>query len=188
MPALSNAVKAMPNLTTWLLPTSATSSPALQLEHELCHGALSVLYWNVCSLQTLVPRTVPGTSEMPSKYWLSEWSLATQTELVSLCLMLSCLSACHHWHGWSLLIFREEFCCCFNLLAVPCGMLDLSSPAGDPIAPAAVEVWSPNHWTTREVPGRSFKATFSGELPVTPLCRIRCACLMPPELSLLSQL
>ena len=36
---------------------------------------------------------------------------------------------------------------------MPRGMWDLSSPTRDrTCAPPAVEVWSPNHWTTREVP------------------------------------
>ena len=40
----------------------------------------------------------------------------------------------------------------FFFLAVPHGMLDLSSRPGIEPAPRAVEARSPNHWTAREFP------------------------------------
>ena len=41
----------------------------------------------------------------------------------------------------------------FFFLAAPCSLWDLSSRPGMEPVPPAVEEWSPNHWTTREVPG-----------------------------------
>ena len=43
----------------------------------------------------------------------------------------------------------------FIFLAVPCSMLDLSSPPTPGIEPVlpAVEMQNLNHWTSREVPG-----------------------------------
>ena len=42
----------------------------------------------------------------------------------------------------------------FFFLAMLCALCDLSSPSrpGSEPLPFAVEVWSPNHWTTRKVP------------------------------------
>ena len=42
----------------------------------------------------------------------------------------------------------------FSFLAMLHGLCDLSSPSrpGSEPTPLAVEVWSPNHWTTRKVP------------------------------------
>ena len=56
--------------------------------------------------------------------------------------------SCNFW-------FNKEVGFClfgsfFLFLAVPRGMRDLSFPI-EPVPPA-VEVWSPNDWTTREVP------------------------------------
>ena len=44
------------------------------------------------------------------------------------------------------------FCFVFVFLAAPCSMWDLSSRPGIEPAPHALEAWSLNHWTSREVP------------------------------------
>ena len=41
---------------------------------------------------------------------------------------------------------------CFILLAMPCGMWDLSSPTKDRTQAPCLEAWSLNHWTAREAP------------------------------------
>ena len=55
------------------------------------------------------------------------------------------------------MFFGEERSFSFVFLAAPRGMWDLSSPTKgpgiEPMSPA-VEVWSLNHWTAREVPKR----------------------------------
>ena len=48
-------------------------------------------------------------------------------------------------------ILASKVDCCF-VLAAPGHVRDLSSPTRDEPAPPAVGVWSPNHWTAREVP------------------------------------
>ena len=40
----------------------------------------------------------------------------------------------------------------FFFLATPHSLLDLSSPKRDGTCTLALEAWSLNHWTTREVP------------------------------------
>ena len=41
----------------------------------------------------------------------------------------------------------------FFLMAAPRGLRDLSSLRGIKPAPPALEAWSLNHWTAKEVPG-----------------------------------
>ena len=43
---------------------------------------------------------------------------------------------------------------------MPLGMRDLSSQPGIEPAPPAVEVWSLNHWTAREVPQKRDSETY----------------------------
>ena len=56
------------------------------------------------------------------------------------------------WHGHKEGGGQDSSVFFFQSLAAPCGVWDLSSPPGiEPVLPA-VEAWSPNHWTAREVP------------------------------------
>ena len=61
----------------------------------------------------------------------------------------------YHWmlnnsEGWNTNVFSTGFCLfCFWLLCAACGIL-VSWPGIEP-TPPAVEAWSLNHWTTREV-------------------------------------
>ena len=49
-------------------------------------------------------------------------------------------------------LFIYLFIIIIIIFAAPCGMWDLSSPIRDRTRPPAVEVWSLNHWTARQVP------------------------------------
>ena len=51
---------------------------------------------------------------------------------------------------WGVL-FVFCFLCFSGFFATPCGMWSLSSLTRNQTPPPAVEVWSLNHWTTREV-------------------------------------
>ena len=54
--------------------------------------------------------------------------------------------------GSSLCCFEPLLCFGGFLLAMPCSLQDLSSLPGIKLTPPAVEVRSPNYWTTREFP------------------------------------
>ena len=58
----------------------------------------------------------------------------------------------------------------FSFLAMPLGMQDLSFPVIKPVLPA-VETWSLNHWTSREVP---HAASFDGPRYPIPLDMVMC--------------
>ena len=49
---------------------------------------------------------------------------------------------------------RFKFLSFFFCLAMPHGLQDLSSPTRDATQAIVVKAWSPNHWTTRELPRR----------------------------------
>ena len=54
----------------------------------------------------------------------------------------------------------EDFFKFLNFFCIAAGLArDLSTPTGIKPVPPAVEVWSPNHWTTREVPIFCFKVS-----------------------------
>ena len=56
------------------------------------------------------------------------------------------------------LLFLIFFVSFFYFLAMLRGMWDLSSPTRDRTCALALEAWSLNHWTAREVPrGHCFK-------------------------------
>ena len=63
----------------------------------------------------------------------------------------------------------------FFLLAASCGMWDLVPRPGIELMSSAVETWSLNHWTTREVPDLAFQSSFNGASSVSTEARIACS-------------
>ena len=65
----------------------------------------------------------------PSSQW---WQSGTQEDRM----------IAHSCHGWHIFFFSDH----------TTWLSGLSSPPGIELMPLALEAWSPNHWTTREVP------------------------------------
>ena len=58
----------------------------------------------------------------------------------------------------------------YFFLAMLSGMQNLSSPTRDQTHAPAVEVWNPNHKTTKEFPGKAVEKCWSGQLGLLDSC------------------